>query len=72
MDKNAEGSKFWDRMAEAHPARSLFLFAIGTAFGLGVAAYGLFSVPGTRIAGVPAEDVALVNGRHILRSDFIA
>lgn len=59
-------------MAQAHPTRSLILFAAGTAFGLGVAAYGLFSVPGTRIAGVPPEDIALVNGRHILRSDFIA
>ena len=59
-------------MAETHPVRSLSLFAAGTALGLGIAAYGLFSVPGTRIVGVPAEDVALVNGRHILRSDFIA
>jgi hypothetical protein len=64
-------SAFWDRMAEVHPGRSLTLFALGTALGLGVAAYGLFNAPGTRIAGVPAEDVALINGRHILRSDFI-
>src|ERR1043165_5228058 len=62
---------FWTRMAETHPGRSLLLFAAGTALGLGIAAYGFFSVPGTRIVGVPAEDVALVNGRHILRSDFI-
>jgi len=46
-------------------------FALGTAFGLAIAAYGLFSAAGTRIQGVPPEDVALVNGRHILRSDFI-
>jgi len=72
MDKTSEKPNFWARMAETHPARSLLLFAAGTAFGLGVAAYGLFSVPGTRIAGVPPEDVALVNGRHILRSDYIA
>src|SRR5882762_3495304 len=64
-------SAFWDRMAEVHPGRSLALFALGTALGLGIAAYGLFNAPGTRIAGVPAEDVALINGRHILRSDFI-
>jgi parvulin-like peptidyl-prolyl isomerase len=58
-------------MAEVHPRRSLLIFALGTTLGLAVAAYGLFSAAGTRIAGVPAEDVALVNGRHILRSDFI-
>ena len=58
-------------MAEVHPGRSLALFALGTALGLGIAAYGLFNAPGTRIVGVPAEDVALINGRHILRSDFI-
>ncbi|HYM18350.1 MAG TPA: peptidyl-prolyl cis-trans isomerase [Micropepsaceae bacterium] len=62
---------YWDRMAEIHPRRSLLMFALGTAFGLSVAAYGLFSAAGTRVAGVPAEDVALVNGRHILKSDFI-
>ncbi len=62
---------YWDRMAEIHPTRSLLIFALGTAFGLFVAAYGLFSAAGTRTSGVPAEDVALVNGRHILKSDFI-
>ncbi len=72
MSQGTDKATFWDRMAKAHPTRSLILFAAGTAFGLGVAAYGLFSVPGTRIAGVPPEDVALVNGRHILRTDFIA
>jgi hypothetical protein len=58
-------------MAEVRPARSLAVFAAGTVLGLGIAAYGLFNAAGTRIAGVPPEDIALVNGRHILRSDFI-
>jgi parvulin-like peptidyl-prolyl isomerase len=71
MAEAPKKSAFWDRMAEVHPGRSLALFALGTALGLGIAAYGLFNAPGTRIAGVPAEDVALINGRHILRSDFI-
>ena len=39
--------------------------------GLSLAAYGLFTAEGTTTGGLPAEDVALVNGRHILRSDFI-
>ena len=67
----ARRPSLWDRLAESHPRRSLLMFAAGTALGLGVAAYGLFSAAGTKIAGVPAEDVALINGRHILRSDFI-
>ena len=71
MDKTMPKPTFWARMAETHPTRSLMMFAAGTAFGLAVAAYGLFSAAGTRVIGVPAEDVALVNGRHILRSDFI-
>ena len=70
--KTKAKSDFWARMAEVHPRRSLALFAIGTALGLGIAAYGLFTAAGTRISGVPAEDVALINGRHILRTDFIA
>ena len=70
--RSAKKQSYWDRMAEIHPRRSLLMFALGTALGLSVAAYGLFSAAGTRVAGVPAEDVALVNGRHILKSDFIA
>jgi hypothetical protein len=50
----------------------LILFAAGAVIGLSIAAYGLFTAEGTTIGGLPAEDVALVNGRHILRSDFIA
>jgi hypothetical protein len=72
MEKTKAKSDFWTRMAEVHPRRSLILFAAGTALGLGIAAYGLFTAAGTRISGVPAEDVALINGRHILRTDFIA
>jgi len=72
MEQRTPKPDFWTRMAEVHPRRSLALFACGTALGLGIAAYGLFTAAGTRIVGVPAEDVALINGRHILRSDFIA
>jgi hypothetical protein len=52
--------------------RSLLLFAAGAVLGLGIAGYGLFSARGTTIRYVPPEDVALVNQRPILRSDFIA
>jgi hypothetical protein len=40
--------------------------------GLAIAGQGLFSARGTRIAGVPAEDVALVNQSPIVLSDFQA
>ncbi len=58
-------------ISEVNPRRSLILFAIGAALGLLIAGFGLFTAAGTKISGVPAEDVALINGRHILRSDFI-
>ena len=59
-------------MSEVNPRRSLILFALGAALGLGIAGFGLFTAVGTKISGVPAEDVAMINGRHILKSDFIA
>lgn len=50
--------------------RSLTLCAAGALAGLIIAGVGLFSAQGTRIMGVPAEDVALVNGVQILMSDY--
>ncbi|MDB5710437.1 MAG: peptidyl-prolyl cis-trans isomerase [Sphingomonas bacterium] len=50
---------------------SLLLCAAGAVIGLIVAGYGLFTAQGTRLAGVPAEDAAVVNGVPILRSDLI-
>jgi len=47
------------------------LFASGAVIGLLIAGYGLFTAKGTRSRGVPAEAVALVNQRQILRSDFM-
>ncbi len=58
-------------ISEVNPRRSLILFAIGATLGLVIAGFGLFTAAGTKISGVPTEDVALINGRHILRSDFI-
>src|SRR2546423_10371179 len=58
-------------MAAVNPRRSLVLYAIGATLGLVIAGFGLFTAAGTKISGVPPEDVAMINGRHILRSDFI-
>jgi len=52
-------------------ARAMTLCAIGALVGLGIAGYGLFTASGTSIRVVPAEDVATVNQRPVLRSDFI-
>ena len=62
---------FWD-FKRIHPLRSLILFGFGTLLGLGIAGYGLFTAEGTVTHTVPAENVALVNHRPILRTDFIA
>lgn len=47
------------------------LCAFGAIAGLALAGFGLFTAHGTRTAGVPPEDVAVVNQVAILRSDYI-
>ncbi|HEY1314226.1 MAG TPA: peptidylprolyl isomerase [Steroidobacteraceae bacterium] len=51
--------------------RSMTFFGLGALLGLAIAGYGLFTAQGTRSHSVPPEALALVNGRPILRSDFI-
>lgn len=51
--------------------RSMVLCGIGAVAGLAIAGVGLFSARGTATHSVPPEDVALVNQRPILRSDFV-
>jgi hypothetical protein len=51
--------------------RSMAFFALGALIGLALAGYGLFTAKGTRSRSVPPEDLALVNNRPILRSDFM-
>ena len=55
---------------EENARRSLRLCALGAVLGLVIGVYGLFSARGTRVAGVPPEDVAVVNGVPILRVDY--
>jgi hypothetical protein len=49
----------------------MILMGSGALIGLLIAGYGLFTAKGTRSRGVPPEAVALVNGRPVLRSDFM-
>ncbi|MEI9965064.1 MAG: SurA N-terminal domain-containing protein [Caulobacteraceae bacterium] len=57
---------------KAGPRRSLLFYATGATIGLALAGFALFTAKGTSVRTFPPEDVATVNGRHILRSDFIA
>jgi hypothetical protein len=61
---------FFD-MSRPQARRSMLLFALGALIGLVIAGYGLFTAKGTRSHSVPPEDLALVNGRPVLRSDFM-
>lgn len=56
---------------ELNVRRAMLLYAAGALAGLGIAGYGLFTASGTTTHSVPPEDIALVNQRPILRSDFI-
>jgi parvulin-like peptidyl-prolyl isomerase len=49
----------------------MMLCAIGAVVGLAIAGVGLFSARGTATHNVPPEDIALVNQRPVLRSDFV-
>lgn len=64
------GAGFFDA-SRMSPLRSLIFYSIGALTGLGIAGYGLFTAAGTSTNTVPPEDMALVNQRPILRSDFI-
>lgn len=54
------------------PRRSLALCAVGAVTGLLFAGAALFTARGTTTLIVPAEDVALVNGQPLARSDYVA
>ncbi|HEY6258681.1 MAG TPA: peptidyl-prolyl cis-trans isomerase [Xanthobacteraceae bacterium] len=62
---------FWD-FKRVNPLRSMLCFGVGALIGLGIAGFGLFTAKGTVTHVVPPENVALVNQRPILRTDFIA
>jgi parvulin-like peptidyl-prolyl isomerase len=56
---------------QVNVTRSMILCAIGAVVGLAIAGVGLFSARGTATHKVPPEDIALVNQRPVLRSDFV-
>jgi len=56
---------------QVNTTRSMVLCALGAVIGLVIAGIGLFSARGTATHNVPPEDIALVNQRPVLRSDFV-
>lgn len=66
----AAGAGFLDA-SRVHTWRAMLLCALGALTGLGIAGYGLFTAAGTSNSTVPPENLAMVNGRPILRSDFV-
>jgi hypothetical protein len=57
--------------SQANTRRSLLLLAAGALIGLAIAGYGLFTASGTATRSIPPEAIATVNGRLILRTDFV-
>lgn len=62
----------WGRPDVHNERRSLTLCSAAAVLGLVIAGGGLFNARGTRIAGVPPEDAAVVNQSPILLSDYVA
>ena len=69
-DNASSNGDFFDP-SKPQVRRSMLFFALGALTGLVIAGYGLFTAKGTQSHTVPPEDLALVNSRPILRSDFM-
>ncbi len=58
--------------AISRSGRTLLISGCGACLGLCIAGYGLFTSEGTTSYKLPSQDIALVNRRPILWSDFVA
>jgi hypothetical protein len=72
MSNTADGAPRGPSWAQVSTTRSFILLGVGAVIGLGLAGFSLFTAKGTATHSVPPEDVALVNQRPILRSDYYA
>ncbi len=62
----------WRNAGQISSGRSFVLMGCGASLGLLLAGYSLFTARGTSTLIVPPEDVALVNGQPISRSDLLS
>jgi hypothetical protein len=60
------------RAGSVSNSRSLVCYALGIVIGLVLGGISLFNARGTTTNQVPEEDLAVVNQRPVLRSDFLA
>jgi parvulin-like peptidyl-prolyl cis-trans isomerase-like protein len=65
------GLSFQVRATRVNYGRSMTLCATGALVGLILAGVSLFNARGTQTNTVPPEDVALVSGQPLLRSDYV-
>jgi hypothetical protein len=65
------GDGGWRSAGQISSRRSFVLMGCGALLGLLLAGYSLFTARGTSTLIVPPEDVALVDGQPISRSDFL-
>lgn len=72
VEPEVQAAGAWRRFDRISPRRSLALCTLGAVVGLAAAGAALFTARGTTTLIVPAEDVALVNGQAIARSDYLA
>ena len=72
IESNTNGKDEYFDLSQPSARRSFTLLAIGALVGLAIAGYSLFTSKGTRGHTVPAEAIALVNQRQVLRSDFMS
>lgn len=67
-----EASSLRETLSQVNSRRSFILLAVGAIVGLGIAGFGLFKSGGTSSTVVAPENVATVNQRPILQTDFVA
>ncbi|HTQ99138.1 MAG TPA: hypothetical protein VMH83_04070 [Candidatus Acidoferrum sp.] len=68
----SSGKQGFFRADRINDVRALSFYGLGVLIGLILGGIGLFNARGTTTNRVPEEDMALVNQRPILRSDWIA
>lgn len=70
--RSGPAARLWRALSATASRRALALSATGALIGLGLAGAALLERTPPAVAGVPPGYVALVNGRGILMSDYIA